>query len=244
MPFWPSGLLAFWACRLRLRSAAPSEVKHVRQALYDLLDVSAADVLSMMAEDCKGAEEETGASRRNVLDFLQSAKEKRAEILESGRNLEAEKVFAEGFYDVMGTTAIAETRQILGLLLPLSTVSGKNSTPHTTGKFAKALSRCLHSNSPVGLTTPLLRLWAELDKRNPRLDPRWTLYFLAEHGAAVVSLVADKDDKMAREVLLSPIRDISKLRKALDQRVSGDLDERKLLPAFAQTILDAALVSR
>lgn len=205
--------------------------------------MSATDVLSVMADDCKGVADETGAARRNVLDFLQSAKEQRAEIMESGKNVEAEKAFAEGFYEVMETTAIAETRRILGLLLPLSTISGKNATPQATGKFAKALTRCLHPSSSVGLTTPLLRLWAELDKRNPRLDPRWTLYFLADHGAAVVSLLAEKDDVMARDVLLAPVRDLRRLLQALDQRASGDLDERKLIPAYAKTILGAALVS-
>jgi hypothetical protein len=48
------------------------------------MDVSPSDVFSMMAEDFKASEDETGASRRNILDFLVAAKEKRVEILESG----------------------------------------------------------------------------------------------------------------------------------------------------------------
>lgn len=197
-----------------------------------------------MAEDCKGSEDETGASRRNILDFLQASKVKRIEILESGNHLDAERVFADGFYEVMRTTAIAETRQILGLLLPLSTISGHNATSEITGKYAKALVQCLRPDSSNGLTSPLVKLWMELDKRHSRLHPRWTLLFLADHGAAVVSLMVDKDDKQARELLLLPARDLTRLERSLGERGHvAELDKRKLLPAYTSTLLEAASVS-
>lgn len=207
------------------------------------MDISPSDVFSMMAEDCKGSEDETGASRRNILDFLVAAKDKRSEILESGDHIDAECVFADGFYEVMATTAIAETRQILGLLLPLSTISGRRATSESTGKFAKTLTKCPHPDSSPGLASPLVRLWIDLDKRHRWMDPGWTLYFLADHGAAVVSLMADKEDKQAKELLLFPTRDPSKLRKSLEYMSAPELDQEKLLPSFASTMVKSALVS-
>lgn len=208
------------------------------------MDVSAADVFSMMAEDCKGSEDETGASRRKILDFLQASSAKRAEVLESGKDVEAEKAFAEGFYEVIQTTAFAEKRQILTLLLSLSTISGRNATPATTGRYAKAVTRCLKPNSPVALTTPIIRLWAELLKRKPELDPRWTIYFLADHGAAVVSLLTDKQDKQAQEILLAHTLDPRRLIRSVEDRTDRDLGAKDLVPDFAETMLKAAQVRR
>ena len=198
----------------------------------------------MMAEDCKSSEDETGASRRNILDFLVGAKEKRAEILESGKHINAEHVFADVFYEVMATTAFPETRQILSLLLPLSTISGRKATSETTARYAKRLTRSLRPDSSVVLTTPLVRLWMDLEKRMSWFDNRWSIFFLADHGAAVVSLLEEKKDKQARELLLLPTRDTKRLERSLEFRSDiPELDARELLPPFIVTMVKAALVS-
>lgn len=238
----------FFAIRCCTDSVAPSELRHVKQALFALLDVSPSEVFSIMAEDCKGTEAETGASRRNILEFLYTdAKSKRKELLESGKYIEAENTFSSGFYNVLGTTAIAETRLVLSLLLPLSTISGRNSTRASSGKFAKTLIKCLHPRSSVGMTMPVIKLWVEFVGRADGLDPSWMLCFLADHGDAVVQAAIEKGDKEAKSILEYPnTSGSSRLRRYFDRdadRSEPDLEARKLLPAFAQTMLNTVFVS-
>jgi hypothetical protein len=228
---------------------APAELRHVKKALFTLLDVSPSEVFSIMAEDCKGSEADTGASRRNILEFLNTdAKAKRRELLESGKYIEAEQTFSAGFYDVLTTTAIAETRMILGLLLPLSTISGRNSTKTSSGRYAKTLIKCLHSKSSMGMTIPLIKLWEDFAARADGLDPRWTLCFLADHGAAVVQAAMEKGDKEAKSILEYPnTNSSSRFRRYFDDRdrdrSDPELETRRLVPLFAQTTLNSALVS-
>jgi hypothetical protein len=229
-------------------SIAPSELRHVKQALSDLLEVSPSEVFSIMAEDCKGSEAETGASRRNILEFLNTdAKSQRKELLESGKYIEAENTFSSGFYDVLSTTAIAETRLILSLLLPLSTISGRNCTRTSSGKFAKTLIKCLHPKSSIGLTMLLIKLWDDFTTKADGLDPRWMICFLADHGEAVVQAALEKGDKEAKSILEYPNTNTSKRLGRYfardNDRSEPELETRKLIPVFAQTMLDPVLVS-
>jgi hypothetical protein len=76
------------------------------------------------------------------------------------------------------------------------------------------------------------------------MEPRWSLFFLANHGAAVVSLMVEKNDKEARELLLLPTRDPSRLERSFEYRSNAtELDQRDLLPAFLSTMVKAASVS-
>ncbi len=201
-----------------------------------------------MADDCKGSEEETGASRRNILEFLETpAASARKDILESGEHLEAEKVFREGFIDVLGTTAIAETRLVLGLLVPLSTVSGKNATMASASGFARTMTSSLHPGSSTALTQPLIRLFADFVTRNPSIEPRYALLFLSAHGGAVVAMAVEKQDPAAKGL-------VDKLRawtsgaivawsgKAAEEE--QDVSASSLVPSFSRTMLDASLVSQ
>jgi hypothetical protein len=201
-----------------------------------------------MAEDCKGSEAETGASRRNILEFLNTdAKSQRKELLESGKYIEAENTFSSGFYDVLSTTAIAETRLILSLLLPLSTISGRNCTRASSGKFAKTLIKCLHPKSSIGLTMLLIKLWDDFTTKADGLDPRWMICFLADHGEAVVQAALEKGDKEAKSILEYPNTNTSKRLGRYfardNDRSEPELETRKLIPVFAQTMLDPVLVS-
>jgi len=137
-----------------LTLAAPRELQLVRESIFILLSVSPTDVFAVMADDCKGSQEETGASRRNILEFLETAGKGPGPlrgILESGDYLDAEKVFREGFTEVLTTTAIAETRLVLGLLSPLSTVSGKNATIASTSAFIRIMTTSLHGGAAIAL---------------------------------------------------------------------------------------------
>ena len=224
--------------------SAPKELKLVHEALCLLLSVSASDVFAVMADDCRGSEEETGASRRNILDFLQKdAVNQRKDILESGNHQDVEATFRTGFEGVLETTAIAETRLVLGLLLPLSTISGKNATPESAGRFARTLAVSLRAGSSTPLTTPLIRLFAEFVKPNPPLEAPEALNFLAAHGAAVVLMALEKDDRAA--ILL-----IGGLTRWVDETVKlwktkpgkGDLAENKLVPTVCSSLLSTLLV--
>jgi hypothetical protein len=192
----------------------------------------------MMAEDCK-SEEESG-SRHNILTFLSvNAKDQRKEILESGRYVEAEHTFSKGFYDILSTTSSAETIQVLGLLVGLSTISGKNATRETMGKFAKTLTNSLRPHYSI----EAIKLWNEFTGKAENLDPRWTIYFLATHGARVVQVALEKDDKVAKGLLeFTNTQTPSRWRRYLEDRDDRDLEAKALLPRFAQTILEAALV--
>lgn len=226
---------------------APRELRHVRESLYTLLTVSPTDAFAVMADDCKGSEEETGASRRNILGYLEGpAASARRDILESGHNLDAEKVFREGFTEVLGTTAISETRLVVGLLIPLSTISGKHATIASTSAFVRTLTNSLHPGSSTALTQPLVRLFADLIRRKPPLDPRYATLFLSAHGGAVVALAIEKEDAVAVGL-------VEKLRlwttgaiaawSAKSSEEDQDVSLSRLAPTFCKTVLDALRVS-
>lgn len=233
---------ALWAVLM----TAPRELKHVRESLYTLLTVSPTDVFAVMADDCKGSEEETGASRRNILEFLEIPAASVKEILESGNHLDAEKVFREGFIDVLTTTAIAETRLVLGLLIPLSTVSGKRATTGSSSAFIRTMTTSLHPGSSTALTGPLVRLFAEFIDRDPPVDPRYALLFFSAHGGAVVALALEKQDSRAKGLIERLKAWTGAAVKSWSDKASeeeGDVSAQTLVPRLCTTLVDALLVS-
>ena len=185
----------------------------------------------MMAEDVRSSEEESG---RNILNFLlKDAISQRREILESGRYIESENIFSNGFYEVLPTSK--ERGLVLELLGTLSTISGRNASRESKGRYAKALTK---------YTTPsnAMKMWDSFNKKaNP--DPRWTIYFLSEHGGSVVK-AAMGDDILAKGLLeFYQTESQSRWRRILEDRDEKDLDTRTLLPKFATTMIEAAIVS-
>lgn len=219
----------------------------MHEALFTLLSVSPVDVFAVMADDCRGSEEETGASRRNILDFLQlHCQQAREDTLESGRNLEAEETFRKGFEAVMETTAIAETRLILGLILPLSTVSGENATVASTSRFVRTLTKSLHAGSSSALTQPLVKLFAELCHRTSKMDGREALGFWAEHGSATLILALDREDKYAKELLGKLEGHVNSAVKSWKgkEKADAELSEDKVVLPVVISLLKPVLVSR
>ena len=185
----------------------------------------------MMAEDVKSSEEESG---RNVLNFLlKDAVSQRKEILESGRYIESENIFSNGFYEVLPTSK--ESGLVLELLGTLSTITGRNASRESKGRYAKALTK--YTTPPIGM-----KMWDSFTKKaNP--DPRWTIYYLAEHGEYVVK-AAMGEDKTAKGILeFYQTESQSRWRRILEDRDEKDLDTRTLLPKFATTMIEAAIVS-
>jgi hypothetical protein len=184
----------------------------------------------MMAEDVKSSEEESG---RNILNFLlKDTVSQRKEILESGRYIESENIFSNGFYDVLPTSK--ERGLVLELLGTLSTISGRNATRESKGRYAKALTK---------YTTPSIsmKMWDSFTRKaNP--DPRWTIYFLSVHGGSVIK-AAMGNDKLAKGILeFHQAESQSRWRRILEDRDEKDLDARTLLPRFATTMIEAIIV--
>lgn len=152
-----------------------------------------------MADDCKGSEEETGASRRNIVEYLhKDCAEIRKAVLESGKNAAAESVFRAGFTDVLKVTAATETMMVLDMLLPLPSITGKTAKPEATNAYLRTLADSLKPDSSTNATLGHIKLFADLVDRAPRnIDASAALSFFGKHGGAVVEAVLVKDDRSA-----------------------------------------------
>lgn len=153
-----------------------------------------------MADDCKGSEEETGASRRNILEYLYKDEDCtliRRLILDSGGNKEAEDIFRTEFMEVLKTATATESRWILEMLVTLPSVSSKSAKPETTSAYVTALADSVNAGSRAKSTTQLIELFAEFLKRQPSVDLLVALYFFERHGAAVIESLLDNNGKAA-----------------------------------------------
>jgi hypothetical protein len=222
----------------------PSEREHVHNSLHTLLSVSAADTFDVMADDCQ-SEEQSGASRRNILNFLtDQAKQERAKSLESGDDMEAEDIFREGFYAVLKVAAPAEQTLVLSLLLPLSSISGKHATRERASTFCRHLTESIEPRSSSDITLPVIDLLGDLVKRKAPVDPRCLVSFLANHGAVVLGLAVDHASATAVD-LIKRVNEWTE--QAIDEwkvgKESGEGEaEEQLAPAFGVTMVDAVLV--
>jgi hypothetical protein len=149
-----------------------------------------------MIDDCRGSEAETGASRRNIIQYLRTdAVELRQRVLETGEDLEAEKVFRDGFMDVLGKMG-SEGKLVLEMLLPLSTISGKNATTSQVGAFVRAIA-----DLPGERNDPeVVHMFDDFAGRNPPIDPRDVLPFFVGHGGMTVKLALQQDAAAIRIV--------------------------------------------
>ncbi|WRT68687.1 uncharacterized protein IL334_005667 [Kwoniella shivajii] len=225
---------------LQLLACQPRELKYVKESLQTLLSVSPIDVFGVMIDDCRGSEEETGASRRNILEYLRTdAAETRKTILETGNNLTAEDIFRKGLFDVLqNSVSEEESELILELLEPLSTISGKNALTKTKNRYMKALINSLPPNSTTQKTQHLTDIFKRYVGKIMPIDPRYIILFLAQHGAAVIELGLESKDPSA-EWLLDGLKDwsrgvVAQWEKPRDEK---DLEENTLAPAFVNTTL-------
>ncbi|WVF67640.1 hypothetical protein IAT40_002399 [Kwoniella sp. CBS 6097] len=182
---------------LQLLACQPRELKHVRDSLSMLLTVSPVDVLSVMIDDCRGSEEETGASRKNIIEYLYNdAKEFRKQTLENAKNVEGgvevQEVFREGFFEVLEKVkGEEEVGMILEMLRDLPSVSGQIATPETKIMFLRVLTR---SHFPTGsspqatATAPLIKMFVEYVDRASPVDPRYAVSFISVHSKFLISL--------------------------------------------------------
>lgn len=208
----------FRACQLTM-PAEDQELKYVRESLHTLLSVAPADVFSVMADDCRGSEEETGASRQNILKFLSSADpstgispDTRRTLLESGKHTDVEDVFREEFLSVVsqhqqgqGGMGKDEKMTILKLVIPLSTVTGQNTTTPTVKRVSNLIVDLVPPGSPAKEVQPVAQLFNTFisslslspfpvqRKTENVLDPRIPITFFAKHGQAITQLALGND---------------------------------------------------
>nr|ODN91944.1 hypothetical protein L203_01198 [Cryptococcus depauperatus CBS 7841] len=225
----------------KLNEAETRELKYVRESLHTLLTVSPSDVFSVMADDCRSSEDETGASRNNILDFLEyDSVTDRSELLESGKHTDVEDTFRREFVSVLPEVNQDEKKKIIKLLIPLSTVSGNNTSPETVAETVKNITRLATPESSLKKTQPIIQLFKEYLNRLPiNFDTRLPLYFLSYHGAAVTQLSL-KNDIPARD-LMENCRSwaLQSLEKWNDEKMVDDSDlvERDVVRGFVEGVL-------
>lgn len=206
---------------LQLLASQDQELKYVRESLHTLLSVSPADVFSVMADDCRGSEEETGASRQNILKFLSPSSadpstgislDTRRALLESGKHTDVEDVFREEFLSVVsqhqhgqGGMGKDEKMTILNLVIPLSTVTGQNATTPTVKRVSHLIIDLVPPGSPAKEVQPVVQLFNTFissltlapfpaqQRRENVLDPRVPITFFAKHGQATTQLALGND---------------------------------------------------
>ncbi|TYJ57261.1 hypothetical protein B9479_001994 [Cryptococcus floricola] len=197
---------------LQLLASQPRELEAVTQALVDLLFIASPDVFSVMADDCKGSEAETGASRDNILRFLKyQGAPALKKLLHSGNHRDAEERFRNEFEGVLssGGLGLEEKVTVINLLVPLSTVSGANARAESTNQFIKLITDSFPSMTPIADKSRVTHILKELVGRlhqyhpnNPPYDARYILYFFSVHGAGLTfSLFKPEGDGRAKEML-------------------------------------------
>jgi hypothetical protein len=227
-------------------NTAPNELKHVRDSIFTLLSVSPNDVFAVMLDDFRGSEEETGASRRNILEFLYKvAGEERKKLLESGDRLDVEKTFREGFGDLVASLPWNEAVKVLAMMVRLSTISGRNRTEETCGDFARILRKALRPGRGGKELEELLGLFDLFMKKNPPVDSRGVLVFFATHGEGVVELAFEADSAVARKIIVDHldewVEDSQKIWRS-DTR-GRDFKEKEVGPDFCVALLRGLRVS-
>ncbi|ODN92114.1 hypothetical protein L198_05786 [Cryptococcus wingfieldii CBS 7118] len=197
---------------LQLLASQPRELEAVTKALVELLFIAPLDVFSVMADDCKGSEAETGASRDNILRFLKyQGAPALKKLLHSGNHRNAEERFRNEFEGVLssGGLGLEEKVTVINLLVPLSTVSGANAPTESTNQFIKLLTDSIPSMTPIADKSRVTHIMKELVDRlhqyhpnNPPYDARYILYFFSVHGAGLTfSLFKPERDGRAKELL-------------------------------------------
>lgn len=249
------------------------ELKYVRESIHTLLAVSPADVFSVMADDCRGSEEETGASRQNILKFLSPPSpssstgislDTRRRLLESGDHTDVEDVFREEFLGVITPTQQSQNGQskgiskdekmtILKLVIPLSTVTGRNATTPTVRRVSNLITDLVPPGSQAKEVQPVVQLFnsfilslslSQQDKEKQNvLDPRLPIVFFAKHGQAITQLALGNDMPSRKMVEGLKMWNEESLRRWQERDTDVEVDVEVTREKVVKQILPALLAS-
>ncbi|WWC90429.1 uncharacterized protein L201_005364 [Kwoniella dendrophila CBS 6074] len=228
---------------LQLLACQPRELKYVKESLQTLLSVSPTEVFSVMMDDCKNSEEETGASRRNILEYIQhDTAQQRKELFETGKHIEAENILREGLFDIQQNATQEERTIILGILEPMFSVSTGIASAETKKKYVKALITSIPPKSPSEQIQPLIVKFRNYITKTSPIDSRLGILFISRYGEFIVSQALGKNDPTPKW-LLDKLKEWTSA--AVDRWSSGDNDkelgENNLSPSFVKTILPTFL---
>jgi hypothetical protein len=204
--------------------------------------VSPVETIEILAEECRNAD--GGDARRNIIDFLEKySAAQRAELLYSGKNLKVEDTFSREFERLIKSASEpGEAIAIVRMLIPLSTISGKNARREDAARFTKVIAEAVSSNAPANAREEIIEVFDEFLSRNPPVDPREILRFYGVHGRTFAKMALDGKSK-------GVMRQVEMLKKVVSEalelwrRGSNEPDESKIAPNFCRAILSRTLVS-
>nr|KIR49342.1 hypothetical protein I312_01497 [Cryptococcus bacillisporus CA1280] len=226
-----------------------------------------------MADDCRGSEEETGASRQNILKFLSPPSpssstgislDTRRRLLESGDHTDVEDVFREEFLGVINPTQQSQNGQskgiskdekmtILKLVIPLSTVTGRNATTPTVGRVSNLITDLVPPGSQAKEVQPVVQLFnsfisslslSQQDKEKQNLlDPRLPIVFFAKHGQAITQLALGNDMPSRKMVEGLKVWSEESLRRWKERDMNVEVDVEVTREKVVKQILPALLAS-
>ncbi|ORX38269.1 hypothetical protein BD324DRAFT_346271 [Kockovaella imperatae] len=226
---------------LQLLECPPRELRLIHEQIFTLLSISPNDVFAVALDDIR-ANEETGASRQNIINFLsRDAKPKLDSLLSEGDHQDAEEMLQNGLEDVCATASGEDKEAILNLMGSLPRISGPRASSSAVRRFVKFVTRSVKAGSSVDKTAPIVKVFAGFAKRAPSdLDAVEALAFPADHGTAMISLSLEKRDESAMTILDKTVRWIALAGKYLagkdGQGLAADIAEAYLrgLKYFAQ----------
>jgi hypothetical protein len=224
---------------------APSELKHVREAISTLLSIAPTDVFSVMIDDFRGSEQETGASRRNILEFLiKEAEPERRKFLESGDYPEVESTVRRGFADIIQDLGWEERIKILTMLGRFSSISGKKAKAEAAEDYLRLMRKALRSGEGLDRVEKLIEVSEDFLSRKPSVDPRAVIVFFTPHAEGILGLAIEREHKIAQDFLTLYLSGwIDDSLKAWRSGSDKDYAESKVAPDFCDTILHALRVS-
>jgi hypothetical protein len=219
-------------------------LKEVKIVLDALMDMSPVHVIEVMADDCKGSEEETGASRRNIIEYLsKDCVLFRRNHLESGQTPDAEEIFRKGFLDVLKTASASEAVMILEMLVPLPSISGPIAKKETTTSFVRALTDSLKGGSSISRSSRHIQIFASLAEKQSSLDPKAALYFFSRHGAAVIQSLLIKGDPVSLGLIKRLRGWVHEAVKQWEREALSDTDKKVVRRCLGDMLEEIAVSS-
>jgi hypothetical protein len=238
-----SRTLCYICCRTdMLTQTADRELSVVKSVLGKMMTMSPIPVFNVMADDCKGSEDETGASRRIIIEYLyKDCAEFRRTVLAAGKSPAAEVAFRSNFAEVLKFASPAETTMILEMLVPLPSISGKNANRETTNAFVRSLTDSIKSSVTNKEKRRHVQLFAALAARPVSLAPELALYFFSKHGGAVVYWTLTRGDPQASSLVERLRAWAEEAVKQWQQKPASAADE-KVIKRCVTEVLDELLV--
>ena len=187
-----------------------------------------------MTDECLSTQEGSGSLRRCILQFVAKDPSRiLSDVLQSGKYVEAEEAFENGFQGVLRHVNAADKVIILDAIGRMSTTSGRGPSPQSVERFIRMVSGALSDHQDMAVS-----VFSRYIEHRPVLDPRLALWFVACHIKPLVEA----------EPVLRPV--FGQLRAWSQQTCDiwkreegrGELSSKALIPKFANAVADYMVV--